>query len=123
MRFFALLLLAAVLLAPFASHAASSGSQYSFGSITCPQRVACPDSGAPLPASEYVASADACVTQNFGPSADGSSFFNDSMAPDSNGCLNTKPVAGVGGKTPILPHCCLMKLKDDQCAFNCDLVR
>jgi len=95
------------------------GAGHAFGSANCPQHISCP--GAIGEESNYIAVANACITQFFGYRSD-AGFFVDYMGLDGNACLT--PIPGVlpkGVGAQMAPTCCVL-VQDEQCFVHCDLV-
>jgi hypothetical protein len=118
MRVAYILLIALFLATPaLAAQPAPGDAQHIFGSVTCPNRVPCPDTGETADASV----ANACIAQYFGYTS--ASGFFDTSGLNGNNCLTPLPNVlpkGVGNQ--LSPICCVIKLpQDGTCAFHCDL--
>ena len=116
MRFFALFILAIVLVLPGSARAEKN---HVFGDANCRQRVPCPDSSYASP-SDFIPAANACLTQGLGIN-NTTGFFDNLTGLDSNNCMSSasSQTSKEGGLTT---RCCVVKQVDDSCVFNCKLV-
>ena len=111
----------AVLCAGAAGVSAQDASQQKFGSINCPQKMPCPDSGEYISASGLAKNSNACLA-GLGVHRD-SSFFDESAGLDSSQCMsiNSDLIRSKTSKT-LLPKCCVMQLPDRSCIMHCDML-
>ncbi len=121
MRFLGILFMGLILAQPALAQTNSSGP-HSFGTITCPQRVPCPEDNNTIPTSTLVAATNACITQYSGYTSP-SGFFDEIAGLDSSSCLTSLPNTipkGMGAQ--LIPHCCIVKLQENICSFRCDMM-
>lgn len=91
-----------------------------FGRVNCPQRVACPGSGASLTSSELMPLLTTCLKQKFG--MDGTAFYDYSSSLNSQNCFTTSRSLNAA-KGAIVPACCLVPVSEssEKCMFHCEL--
>jgi hypothetical protein len=108
---------------PIAHAATDPASPVHSRGTTCAQPIPCPDGPAAnwTPA-DLNASATQCLSTYLGYRSP-DSFFEETGL-DASGCLsNRTDVKSIGGtKVTLLPHCCSIKLPNNTCTFQCDLV-